>query len=210
MVAGALEADEHSLEVEAEGGLVGVVGDVSGQLGRRGGVNLVNGVVLLEQAVGQGDVLLLEGPLGRFEHFKDDAAHLLEPRRGQQAGVYGLAVLPYHKARYVLGEVAYALKVGVDLQHGHDEAHVYGYGVVEHEEVLYVAIELQLAGVYLLLAYQYVPGLLLVNVFKGFARVFQLVAYERPHVEYLLAYRLEFVIYEFYHCIVVFFVVCSL
>ena len=123
----------------------------------------------------------------------------MQPDALEQLGVYVLAVLLDDEPGNVLGEIAYAFQVGVYLEHCQGEAQVDGNRVVQHQEVLYVTVQFQFAGVHPLLPYQHIPRLLLLRGGYGLAHVSHLVVDKSPHVQYLLAYLYEFFVYKFYH-----------
>ena len=97
---------------------------------------------------------------------------------------------------------AITFQVVVDFQHGQHEAQVDGHGVVEGDDVLHVAVYLQLKSIDAAFAYAYLLRQFTVGSQYGVARTLQLVVDQGPHLVYFLLQQDELRFYEFHHIIV--------
>ena len=109
-------------------------------------IDIIEEIILLENASGQDRIFFFEGLLGIFQHIHGFLVHRQDPRDIQQFlgkgrfridNIFGDA----------FGDIPDPLEVGIDLQHGQQEAQVDGDRAEQGKDVLAVAVDLQFAAV---------------------------------------------------------------
>ena len=204
MVAGAFKFAEYPGRFQAQAYGGGVFRGIAGKGVYGLAVQLVEYFVFFENRLGHCDVLGLQCLVRCFEHVQHRVVHFLELQPAEEFLVFGFYFGSQHEAGNAVGIVAYAFEVGVYFQHGQGEAQVYSHGVVEGYAILDVAVDFELEGVYPFFARNHFVGQLFVGVQHRLVCVFQLLVNQCPHLADFCAYGLQFIFYEFYHCVVLF------